>query len=83
MWLIHVNKFRLQNPNMSYKDCLKGAKLTYTKGGQLLPAKPIKLKRAKAEKAVKVEKAEKAVKVEKKVKVVKKAKKEKKASKMD
>jgi hypothetical protein len=34
-WIIHVKAFRAANPTVSYKDCLKQAKLTYvspTKG---------------------------------------------------
>ena len=36
---MHVKKFRLENPHLSYKECLKQAKLTYTpskKGGNIL-----------------------------------------------
>ena len=32
-WLAHVKKYRADNPDCSYKDCLKKAKDTYIKGG--------------------------------------------------
>ena len=32
-WLAHVKKYRADNPDCSYKDCLKNAKTTYKKGG--------------------------------------------------
>lgn len=34
-WLVHVAKFRKENPSLSYKDVLKQAKTTYTKGSAI------------------------------------------------
>ena len=34
-WLVHVAKFRKDNPSLSYKDVLKQAKTTYTKGSAI------------------------------------------------
>ena len=35
-WLLHVEQFRKKNPNMSYKEILQKAKLTYKKGAGFL-----------------------------------------------
>ena len=51
-WLIHVREYRLKNPTVSYKDCLKQAKLTYIKGAAL-PSKPVKIKKEPATEIVK------------------------------
>tara|TARA_R110000796_G_scaffold4086_2_gene15575 strand:- start:5707 stop:6009 length:303 start_codon:yes stop_codon:yes gene_type:complete len=49
MWLIHVKAYREKNPTISYKDCLKNAKLTYKKLSKVtLPAKPVPIKKEKA-----------------------------------
>jgi len=77
-WLAHVKKYRADNPDCSYKDCLKKAKDTYIKGGAVkveekthkedpvpVPAEtPVELTKSPA--------------VEKKMKKVKKVKKAKK-----
>ena len=55
-WLVHVAKFRKDNPSLSYKDVLKEAKMSYTKkvSGSAISgggAKKEKKPRAKKEKA--------------------------------
>ena len=30
-WLVHVSQFRVENQELSYKECLVGAKKTYKK----------------------------------------------------
>jgi hypothetical protein len=66
-WLIHVKKYREDNPDTSYKECLQKAKLTYKKGGSLdvKPADtPVKMEKASAE-PVPVKKMKKVKKVKK------------------
>ena len=68
-WLSHVKKYRADNPDKPYKECLQEAKKTYKKGGALevKPADaPIKMEKASADPA--------PVKKMKKVKKVKKVK---------
>lgn len=64
-WLVHVKSFRAKNPEMSYKEILQKAKLTYT---------PIKKEKV-------VKKAKKVVKEEKKEEVKESVKPEKKTRK--
>ena len=67
-WLIHVKKHRADNPDMSYKQCLQQAKLTYKKGGalELKPADTVvKMEKASAD-PIPVKKMKKVKKVKKK-----------------
>jgi hypothetical protein len=67
--LAHVAEFRKNNPEVSYKDCLKEAKKTYIKGGVLVQNAPnVEGGAVKSKKSVKVvkTKATKATKATKK-----------------
>ena len=49
-WLVHVAKFRKENPSLSYKDVLKQAKTTYTKGSAISGGATKKEKKPRAKK---------------------------------
>ena len=64
-WLEHVKKYRAEHPDTPYKDCLKGARKTYKKGGSVKeethevepdaePAPVKKMKKVKKVKKVKI-----------------------------
>ena len=61
-WLLHVQKFRAENPGMSYKMVLQEAKKTYVKkaenvkGGSKSEKKPEKAKKPEKEKKEKAKK---------------------------
>jgi len=63
-WLEHVKNFRLENPQMSYKEVLQEAKKTYVKkekkenvkGGSIKAEKKVEKKPDKKEKKPKVKK---------------------------
>ena len=68
-WLVHVKSFRAKNPEMSYKEILQKAKLTYT------PIKKEKVVKAKKEKKEeKKEVVKESVKPEKKTRKPRKKK---------
>jgi len=56
-WLEHVKKYRADNPDTSYKECLQKAKISYKKGGsiEMTPpeAEPVPVKKMKKVKKVK------------------------------
>ena len=50
-WLVHVAKFKSDNPSMSYKEVLQEAKKTYTKGSSIVGGKAPKKTKMMKEKA--------------------------------